>query len=80
MIKFLKKQGLLIAIITLAASFFPASLFAQDDNLPCDAGNPFSGPCPLDTWVVVLAVIAVTFAAIHLKRKQKKALQTQKVK
>jgi hypothetical protein len=41
------------------------------DPLPCDPDDP---TCPLDTWVIVLVVIAAVFAAIHLYR-QKKSLQ-----
>jgi hypothetical protein len=43
-------------------------LFAQPGE-PCQ-GLDVDNPCPLDTWVVVLAVVAVLFAAIHLYRKQ----------
>ncbi|MDN5287385.1 MAG: hypothetical protein JWR38_3659 [Mucilaginibacter sp.] len=35
---------------------------------PCDPDDPV---CPLDTWVIVLVIIAVIFTAIHLHRKQK---------
>jgi len=46
-------------------------LFAQGS--PCGGTDP-DEVCPLDTWVVVLAVAAFVFAAIHLYRKQKAAL------
>lgn len=45
-------------------------------NEPCiDNGGIFSsGVCPLDTWVWVLAAIAIGFAVFHLNRKQKSPL------
>ena len=43
-------------------------LFAQT-TLPCADGDP-DNPCPLDTWVIVLAFAAIFFAAKHLNRKQ----------
>jgi hypothetical protein len=52
-----------------------AVVFAQPggggDPLPCDPDDP---NCPLDTWVIVLVVMAVIFAVAHLYR-QKKSLQ-----
>jgi hypothetical protein len=55
------------ALLMLNAVF----LFAQGS--PCGGTDP-DEVCPLDTWVVVLAVAAFVFAAIHLYRKQKAAL------
>jgi hypothetical protein len=55
----------------------PVLSFAQDgDGPPCSDSDPIdAGPgCPLDTWVIVLAVIAVVFATIYLYRKQKSKL------
>ena len=62
-----------IGVITLFGVLLlsPVISFAQG-GLPCgdsDPGN--SGTCPLDTWVVFLAAIAVSFAVLHLHRKQK---------
>jgi len=45
--------------------------FAQ--GLPCGGTDP-DEVCPLDTWVMVLAVIAFVYTAVHLYRKQKAAL------
>jgi hypothetical protein len=62
------KKFLLTAFVFAAGIL---SCFAQDDNItPCDEadGDAF---CPLDTWVIILAVAAFTFAAIQLYRKQK---------
>jgi len=36
---------------------------------PCGGTDP-DAVCPLDTWVIVLAVFAFGFAAIRLYRKQ----------
>jgi hypothetical protein len=46
-----------------------AALHAQPGE-PCGGVDP-DATCPLDTWVVVLAVIATAFAAVHLFNKQK---------
>jgi hypothetical protein len=47
-----------------------AVLFAQTGiGEPCEGNDPDS-TCPLDTWVIVLAVVAVVFAVIRLRRKQ----------
>lgn len=53
---------LLVLVITTLGCF--AQIFACDDA----DDDAF---CPLDTWVIVLAVAAFAFAAIHLYRKQK---------
>ena len=45
-------------------------LFAQGDI--CDFNDPDNTtPCPLDTWVIILAFITVIFAAVHLHRNKK---------
>jgi hypothetical protein len=44
------------------------ALFAQPGE-PCMGTDPDS-TCPLDTWVMVLAIAAVVFATIHLYRKR----------
>lgn len=39
---------------------------------PCLNGNDIDNTdCPLDTWVVILALVTVVFTAIYLQRKQK---------
>jgi hypothetical protein len=55
----------------------PIISFAQDgDGPPCEDSDPIdAGPdCPLDTWVIILVVVALIFATIHLYRKQKSKL------
>ena len=46
-----------------------AVLYAQPGE-PCGGTDP-DATCPLDTWVLVLAVIALIFAFSRLYRKQK---------
>ena len=62
--KFLLGVGLCLLITTNCLADPPT-------GSPCD--NDQGGPdgCPLDTWVIVLLIIAVIFTAIHLHRKQK---------
>jgi len=48
--------------------------FAQPGGGLCDGNDGGPDGCPLDTWVIVLVVIAVIFAVTHLYR-QKKSLQ-----
>jgi hypothetical protein len=43
---------------------------AQADQ-GCSGQDVYDGNCPLDTWVIVLVVIAGLFTAIYLHRKQK---------
>jgi hypothetical protein len=42
-------------------------------TLPCGGDDPDAG-CPLDTWVVALAIAASFFAAVILYRRKKSAL------
>jgi hypothetical protein len=59
------------AFIVLSGSLLllPIVSSAQDD-LPCDDSNPYDVSCPLDTWVWVLAVIALTLGAWQIYRQQ----------
>ncbi|TWR27375.1 hypothetical protein FPZ43_12895 [Mucilaginibacter pallidiroseus] len=49
--------------------------FAQDceDGPGLPGADPDAGPCeiPLDTWVIVLVIVAVIFAAYRLNQKQR---------
>ena len=51
-------------------------LYAQPGE-PCGGTDP-DATCPLDTWVIVLAVAATALAAFHLYRKQKSPLPLAK--
>ena len=64
--------GALLLLFILNSSV----LFAQPGE-PCGETDP-DATCPLDTWVIVLAIIAVIFAAYHLHRKQKSPLPIAK--
>jgi hypothetical protein len=64
----------IVSLTILAGSILllPSISFAQGGDLPCGGDDPTtSTPCPLDTWVWVLAVVAVIFGAMYLQRKQK---------
>jgi preprotein translocase subunit SecG len=66
-------KKILYQIITTIVLFVLSTItvLAQPGSgggLPCDPDDP---TCPLDTWVIVLMIIAVVFTAIHLHRKQK---------
>jgi len=49
-----------------------ALLYAQDPNQPCNGTDP-DNMCPIDTWVALLAFIAIVFATWHLNNKRKRA-------
>jgi len=44
------------------------ALYAQPGE-PC-AGTDPDATCPLDSWVIILALVAVVFAIIHLNRRR----------
>jgi hypothetical protein len=73
--KIINKKGL---FFILACSMFllPAISLAQGPD--CGDADPVGGTCPLDTWVIVLAVAATALAAFHLYRKQKSPLPVAK--
>lgn len=66
-----------VSVIALSGGLllFPLLSMAQNSNLPCEGPDPFSNTCPLDTWVWVLAAIAIIFAVFQLNRKQKSPLR-----
>jgi hypothetical protein len=45
--------------------------FADPGDGLCDGNDGGPDGCPLDTWVIILVIIAVIFTALHLHRKQK---------
>ena len=59
---------LLLLIINVAL------LYAQDPGEPCGGNDVDNNGCPLDTWVVLLAFVAIVIAAWHLNNKRKAAL------
>lgn len=44
----------------------------------CGDIDPIGTTCPLDTWVMVLAVVAVVFAVLQMQRKQSAILHGPK--
>ena len=69
-------------VLTVLFTLCTIVTFAQ----PTGPGDPGQGdcgtsaqgpdePCPLDTWVIILAVIALVFTAVHLYKKQNNALK-----
>lgn len=60
-------------LVLLTSIFNSALVFGQSVGGPC-AFNDTDNPCPLDTWVIVLATAAMLFAMFHLRGKQKSPL------
>jgi hypothetical protein len=58
----------LITVLLLVSA--PIISKGQGDE-GCNGGDVFDTPCPLDTWVIVLVIIAGLATAIHLRRKQR---------
>jgi hypothetical protein len=65
----------IVSVIVFSSSLLliPIISFAQEGGPPCGDGDPINTGCPLDTWVIVLAFIAIAFTARHLYRKQKQS-------
>jgi len=62
-----------IVFSTLILLMFNAAfLYAQDPGEPCNGNDVDNTGCPLDTWVVLLAFVAIAFAARHLYKQKKK--------
>jgi len=64
----MKKIFLLTLLFLINTSF----LFAQvgDDVPNCEGSEDPDTPCPLDTWVIVFAVIALIITTLYLYKKQ----------
>jgi len=65
-----------VITVTVIFLFSIATAFAQ--QVPC-SGDPDDedydpNGCPLDTWVLLLVVIALILTVIHLNRRRKTAL------
>jgi len=59
------KAGFCVVVLFLVGI---VNAVAQD-TLPCTDTDP-DGNCPLDTWVILLVIIASGFAAYGLYRRQ----------
>lgn len=62
------KIGFGVIVLLLISA---VNVFAQ--TLPCSGDDPDAG-CPLDTWVIVLAIAMGCFAVVTLYRRKKSAL------
>ena len=50
----------------------PAISYAQGGDLPCGGDDPTgTNPCPLDSWVWILAALALIFSTLYLHHQQK---------
>jgi hypothetical protein len=63
------KIGFSVVVLLLIST---VNLFAQ--TLPCIGDDPDAGNCPLDTWVIALAIAASFFTVIKLYRNKKSVL------
>ncbi|MES2809850.1 MAG: hypothetical protein V4619_14565 [Bacteroidota bacterium] len=63
----MKKRTILTSLLLLANI---VTLFAQG-SLPCNDGDPDGVACPIDTWVVAFAAIALIFTVLHLRGREK---------
>ena len=64
----------IVSVIILSGSILllPAISFAQGGDIPCGGDDPTTAtPCPLDSWVWILAPLAMAFGTIYLHRQQK---------
>jgi len=50
---------------------------AHAQGLPCGGDDP-DATCPLDTWVLILAIMASFFAYLQLSRRQKSRIPQNK--
>jgi preprotein translocase subunit SecG len=64
---------ILVIVFFGSSLLFPVISFAQTLSPDCDDTDPVHTQCPLDTWVIGLAFIAIIFAARHLYRKQRQS-------
>ena len=60
-----KTAGVLLLLIV--SNVF--MVLADDPGEPCDVLVDPIGNCPLDTWTMYLAIIAVIFAVFYLRKK-----------
>jgi hypothetical protein len=63
----MNKKFILILLFFIANI---VTVFAQGPG-PCNDADPDGYTCPIDTWVIAFAIIALLFTTLHLNRKQK---------
>jgi hypothetical protein len=58
------------AVISLQVALMMICTVSFAQTLPeCEGGtDPFGGPCPVDSWVFILVIIAVCFTACRLSK------------
>ena len=67
----MRKKTLFFVVVLSVVNHF--SLFAQGPGGPC-LGADADNPCPLDSWVVVLACALVVFVFFRLSAKKNVSL------
>lgn len=61
-------------------SLLSFNAFCQCDGspgVPDDPDSPPSSPCPLDTWVFLLAAVVLIFTVWHMRKQQKQLVSLQ---
>ncbi|MEN0052720.1 MAG: hypothetical protein AAGC65_03590 [Mucilaginibacter sp.] len=62
-------------LLGFCLSLIVSDCFAQgvptDGGGLCDGNDGGPDGCPLDTWVIILVLIALAFTFFHLRKKQK---------
>jgi len=53
-----------------------ALIYAQDPGEPCSGNDPDNANCPIDNWVVLLALVSIVIAVRYLNNKRKTAAVT----
>lgn len=71
--KFIIKFGKYVFCIGVICCLFSTSALANggDIQFPCSTDDPTAGPCPIDTYVYLLAAVALIFTYYHLQKKKK---------
>ncbi|WP_214072203.1 hypothetical protein [Mucilaginibacter sp. dw_454] len=63
-------------LLTILFLFSAVTLFAQIGTPTCGTdGDIDDGPCPIDTWVVFFAALALIITTVHLYKKQTNAVK-----
>lgn len=65
-------KKIFLSVIFLIANI--SVLFAQG-SFGCNGGDIDGGDCPIDSWVIVFAALAVIAATTYLYKKQQKQIR-----
>lgn len=74
----IEKTAILLLLLLVSNVFI---VLADDPGAPC--GDPIVDPigdCPLDTWTMYLAIIAVFFAVFYLRKKNNESKSASLIK